>query len=272
MKPLSQQSLYEILEVAPEAVAAEIEAAYERVRSLYAPGSIATYALMSPEEAAMLASRIEEAKTTLLDAEARARYDEALALTLALTLAPEPRPQSNGAAIARGPVPPVIPAAQRAPTLALAESPTEADDVQEKPRPAILLAGAARSAVPAAGAASRPPIRLEVEIAGAAPSPAPVAPEPPPPDVAEWTGDALRAAREARGITVQQIADRTKVTRHHIENIEAERFGALPAPVYLRGILLTVARELRLDGQKVARSYLERIAGSGPPPAVPKPR
>ena len=83
------------------------------------------------------------------------------------------------------------------------------------------------------------------------------------PEGAAWTGEALRRVREARGITVQQIAERTKVTRYHVENIEAERYGALPAPVYLRGILLTIARELRLDGQKVARAYLERAAASG---------
>jgi cytoskeletal protein RodZ len=78
--------------------------------------------------------------------------------------------------------------------------------------------------------------------------------------------------REARGLTVQQIADRTKITRHHIENIEADRFASLPAQVYLRGILLTIARELRLDGQKVARSYIERVGSALPAPAPPKPR
>ena len=67
-------------------------------------------------------------------------------------------------------------------------------------------------------------------------------------------------ALKARGLTIQQIADRTKITRHHIENIEGDRFASLPAHVYLRGILLTIARELRLDGQKVARSYLEHMA------------
>ena len=35
------------------------------------------------------------------------------------------------------------------------------------------------------------------------------------------------------------------------------------APVYLRGILLALARELRLDGQKVARAYLDRAAAAG---------
>ena len=92
------------------------------------------------------------------------------------------------------------------------------------------------------------------------------------PEGSPWTGDILRQVREARGISTQQIADRTKVTRHHIENIEADRYASLPAPVYLRGILLSLARELRLDGQKVARSYLERFAAGTGQGAPPKPR
>ncbi len=94
-----------------------------------------------------------------------------------------------------------------------------------------------------------------------------------PPEATAWTGEVLRQIREARGITVQQLSERTKVTRHHIENIESDRYPALPAPVYLRGILLSVARELRLDGQKVARSYLElSAAGLASPGPVPRQR
>jgi cytoskeletal protein RodZ len=83
----------------------------------------------------------------------------------------------------------------------------------------------------------------------------------------------LRQIREARGISLQVISERTKVTRHHIENIEADRFEQLPAAVYLRGILLSIARELRLDGQKVARSYLERVTAASQATApIPRPR
>ena len=82
------------------------------------------------------------------------------------------------------------------------------------------------------------------------------------PEGAAWTGEMLRQLREARGLTLAQVSERTKVTRHHLENVEAERFEALPAPVYLRGILMSLSRELRLDGQKVARSYLERMAAA----------
>jgi hypothetical protein len=41
--------------------------------------------------------------------------------------------------------------------------------------------------------------------------------------------------------------------------------GQLPVAAYLRGIVMCIARELRLDGQKVARSYLERAAGAAKP-------
>ena len=77
------------------------------------------------------------------------------------------------------------------------------------------------------------------------------------------TEQLLPTLREARGISLDQLSARIKVTRHHIENIEADRFESLPAPVYLRGILLSLSRELRLDGQKVARSYLERVSAGG---------
>ena len=86
-----------------------------------------------------------------------------------------------------------------------------------------------------------------------------------PPEGAAWTGDLLRQARESRGFTVAQMSERTKLSRLHIEAVEDERFAELPVAVYLRGIVMCIARELRLDGQKVARSYLERAAGASRP-------
>jgi curved DNA-binding protein CbpA len=258
VKRLADQTLYEILEVPRDAPPPAIEAAYARARSLYAPGSLATYTLMTAEEAALLTSRIEEAKRTLLDAEARARYDAALATPAEAGRAVE---AADGGAPAApfGSAPPVIPALQPSERRVPAEPPTA--------RAAELLQGAALP--PPAPV----PIRLEREILPPpAPAPASREPEIPMPEGALWTGDALRRVREARGITIQQIADKTKVTRHHVENIEAERFSALPAAVYLRGILLAVARELRLDGQKVARAYLERAGASRSGDAAPKAR
>ncbi|NPC82413.1 helix-turn-helix domain-containing protein, partial [Pyxidicoccus fallax] len=76
-----------------------------------------------------------------------------------------------------------------------------------------------------------------------------------PPD-AEFNGELLRRVREARGQSLQQVADRTRITKAHLENVEADRYAALPAHVYLRGILMNLARELGLDPLRVSRSYL----------------
>ena len=108
-----------------------------------------------------------------------------------------------------------------------------------------------------------PPIALDhpaAEAAEAAPAPDEA---PPPSPGAAFTGGALRQAREARGLTLQQLSDRTRITRHHLENVEADRYERLPATVYLRGILTSVAKELRLDAGEVARSYLAACAASG---------
>jgi hypothetical protein len=283
VKRLSDQTLYEILEIPQDASPPAVAAAVERARALYGPGSLATYTLMSPEEAAALVARIDEAQATLLDPEARKRYDASLApeqgevrAAVGSSLGGNGVSGVNGSNGVQGAAPPVftpvpiIPALQPPPAPPAAPEPPA---VRAEPPPEPLPAAAAAAAPEPAPA--RAPIRLDREVPQAAeppPAPAPAsapaaaAPaevEVPMPEGAAWTGEALRRVREARGITIPQIAERTKVTRHHVENIEAERYGALPAPVYLRGILLSLARELRLDGQKVARAYLERAAASG---------
>jgi hypothetical protein len=72
----------------------------------------------------------------------------------------------------------------------------------------------------------------------------------------EFNGDLLRQVRMARGLTLLQLSERTRISVRHLENVEGDRYEALPAPVYLRGILMNLARELGLDGLRVSRSYL----------------
>jgi len=208
---LVEQSFYEILEIARTASGEEIERAYERALAMYGPDSLVTYTLLAPEDAELLSRRIEDARTVLLDPQARAAYDASLP----------------------------------------GEPPRDAEAVVASSSPGR------RAEAPAGGAtASRgagPPAAV----------PVPVQPPPfVPPEGSPWTGEILRQARESRGLTIHQVAERTRITRHHIENIEAERFEQLPVSVYLRGILVSLARELQLDGQKLARSYLDRVAAA----------
>jgi hypothetical protein len=76
------------------------------------------------------------------------------------------------------------------------------------------------------------------------------------PEGVEINGDLLKQVRLAKGLSLVQLAERTRIGVKHLENVESDRYDALPAPVYLRGILMSLARELGLDGLRVSRSYL----------------
>ncbi|MDP3155090.1 MAG: helix-turn-helix domain-containing protein [Archangium sp.] len=76
------------------------------------------------------------------------------------------------------------------------------------------------------------------------------------PEGVEINGDLLKQVRMAKGLSLVQVADRTRIGVKHLENVEGDRYDALPAAVYLRGILMNLARELGLDGLRVSRSYL----------------
>jgi predicted transcriptional regulator len=80
---------------------------------------------------------------------------------------------------------------------------------------------------------------------------------------AEFNGELLRQVRESKGMSIHTLAERTRIAQRHIENVEADRYDALPAAVYLRGILMNVARELALDPIRVAKSYLALATGKG---------
>jgi cytoskeleton protein RodZ len=63
------------------------------------------------------------------------------------------------------------------------------------------------------------------------------------PSVAEQ----LHQAREARGLTVQQIAEITKIRSDHIRAIEEGNYNVFSAPVYIRGFVRSYCAILKID-------------------------
>jgi curved DNA-binding protein CbpA len=78
IKKIEDLNFYELLEVRPGASVQEIHRAYERVRKIYEPNSIALYSLFTPEETASIHQRIEEAYRTLIYEDNRKKYDALL--------------------------------------------------------------------------------------------------------------------------------------------------------------------------------------------------
>ena len=72
-------------------------------------------------------------------------------------------------------------------------------------------------------------------------------------------GISLRNGRVQRGLTIDQVAQETRISPRFLEALEAEAFDELPAPVYVRGFLRSYANFLHLD----ATPLLEQLAASG---------
>ena len=81
--------------------------------------------------------------------------------------------------------------------------------------------------------------------------------------VPENIGATLRGAREAAGYSIADVAERMRLSRHLVENLEAERFDLFPVAVFLRGYLTSYARLLEIDPEPLLEAYDQR--GFGPP-------
>jgi len=78
-------------------------------------------------------------------------------------------------------------------------------------------------------------------------------------------GDEFRAAREARHLSLSDVSKQIHVRSVYLQNIEDESWGAIAAPVYVRGFIRTYARFLGLDGEDAVRRYNKVIGDSGVP-------
>ncbi|WP_439939314.1 helix-turn-helix domain-containing protein [Nocardia sp. N13] len=73
-------------------------------------------------------------------------------------------------------------------------------------------------------------------------------------------GPELAAARTRLGLSVDQLADRTRIRPHVIEAVEVDDFEPCGGDFYARGHLRTLARVLGIDVTPLLASYDERYA------------
>ncbi|MBX3182005.1 MAG: helix-turn-helix domain-containing protein [Polyangiaceae bacterium] len=71
----------------------------------------------------------------------------------------------------------------------------------------------------------------------------------------ESVGQYLRAAREARKLSLEEISRATRVPVLSVERIEADQFDELPGEVFVRGFLKSYARALDLEPDDVLARY-----------------
>ena len=85
-------------------------------------------------------------------------------------------------------------------------------------------------------------------------------------------GETLRAAREARGLSIQDAAQQLRLMNRQVAAMEAEDFASLGQPVFARGFVRNYARLLGLDDAAILRAMggalAEPVEVSATPPLV----
>src|SRR5215468_2030225 len=72
---------------------------------------------------------------------------------------------------------------------------------------------------------------------------------------AQVLGSELRAAREARDLTLEQAEQQTRIRSKYLEALEEGNYSVLPSAVQTRGFLRNYARFLNLDADLIVARY-----------------
>lgn len=167
--------------------------------------------------------------------------------TVTATTMPRIRPTPPPISAAPSPPPPIRPAPQITPATGLAESTfINAEDTTPLESPDLRVV---------TGRASAP----EVLVMPSAPTIAPA-------DLQRliqqhgYSGRLLRAVRELHGMSLQDMADTTRISVRYLEGVEQEARDVLPSSTFVRGYVREMARLLDLDDQTMVSGYMQRFS------------
>ena len=82
-------------------------------------------------------------------------------------------------------------------------------------------------------------------------------------------GQRLRAAREDKGLSLEDIAAQTRIPQRHLESIEEAAWDRLPAPTYTMGFAKSYASAVGLDRTEVGEQLRSEMGGHRPATMTP---
>ncbi len=72
-------------------------------------------------------------------------------------------------------------------------------------------------------------------------------------------GEKLEQARRAQGFTLEDMQQRTRIWTHQLATLERGELESLPDLWWARGLTITYANSLRLDGEALAEAYFPHL-------------
>ena len=87
-------------------------------------------------------------------------------------------------------------------------------------------------------------------------------------------GEKLQREREMRGVTLEEIAEATKIGTRNLRALETNEFDKLPGGIFNKGFVRAYARYLGIDEEQAVADYLvasgqTEAAATGPLPDLP---
>jgi cytoskeletal protein RodZ len=84
----------------------------------------------------------------------------------------------------------------------------------------------------------------------------------------ESLGPFLKRAREHAGITLEELAEKTRIRVENIRALESEKLAELPNELYVRGFVKLICRELELSADEGILRYEILKEGTSPPDEI----
>ena len=220
MKSLEKMSFYELLNVAEDATQEEIQKAYLLAMATYRPNSLATYGMISGHERQVTLKKIEKAFQILSDRTRRQDYNRRFL---------EKRVR-RGEALAE------VPERERKP----AEKPEKEETLWQKITSPVLSVWTRHSELEeqksevAEKRANKDLLIQEFSLS---------------------TGKYLKNVRDMKGLSLEIVSDRTKISVRYLRALEEDDYEILPGGAYLTYMLGAYAKSLSLDPQLVLKDF-----------------
>jgi curved DNA-binding protein CbpA len=240
---------YEVLEISPSASLQEVREAHLRMRTTYTRDNPALYSMVSPEERDVTLKKIDAAYSILSDLEKRTEHDNRVVVMISSSSTSGSTSGSASGATSSGGahsfLDDTVVSIDRVPPM---EAAPEGDALLIPPKTDFQnFQDLPESTVQPEVPPTTPPTThqtIEAET--------------------EWRGSFIRSIRDARQVSLEEMAAITKISKTYLLAIEEEKYTKLPAPVYVRGFLTQIARILKLPADQLVPAYLARFKSSRP--------
>lgn len=215
-----KKNYYDVLEVETNATPGQIESAYVRAKNAYSGDSVALYSLMTREECNDVLGQIEEAYSVLGFPEKRREYDRLRGFNKTTAA-----PVYDLEAVRSNPV---------------KEVPKEAVQYEDFGSNLIEAKVSKITAQKKFGLEYEENSEMDARIR----------------DCSEFNGKFLKEIREYKNVTIERMAEMTRISKTHLTAMENEDLPKLPADVYVRGYVYQYAKVLKLNPDQVATSFM----------------